>query len=221
MLDKRGAYILQVQFSVFIDALAYFDPSEFNIIVCRASFWCLECFDCLLALPSLLSNEKLSELGFLFSPVEIMKPFLKFKKATNQIQIINKSYSINYKNHVWIVTSETISCLLLKLCLTLYPYCLLLVIHSTFRASTIMDIHFWFGRIKQNICHPFCFNLTDQNPMHEKPRHENTWQERYKHDNNKGDVIVIIIVVSLCNHLPNNPELQKWNALEIIRGALK
>ena len=51
--------------------------------------------------------------------------------------------------------------------------------------------------------------------MHEKPRHENTWQERYKHDNNKGDVIVIIIVVSLCNHLPNNPELQKSYALEM------
>ena len=79
VLDKRGAYILQVQFSVFIDALVNFDPSEFIIIACRASFWCLECFDCLFVLPSLLSNEKLSELGFLFSPMEIKKKILEMQ----------------------------------------------------------------------------------------------------------------------------------------------
>ena len=79
VFDRRGPYILQVQFSVFIDELINFDPSEFIIIVCRDSFCFLECFDCLFALPSLLSNEKLSELGFLFSPVDIRKNLEMFK----------------------------------------------------------------------------------------------------------------------------------------------
>ena len=66
--DKRGTYRLQVHSmleAVFLD----FVSSGFKVMDCRVSFWCLDRFECLFALPSLLLKEKLSEEDFLFSPI--------------------------------------------------------------------------------------------------------------------------------------------------------